>query len=104
MKFMNEWDIQMAVERWQNHPVLSKATKLLDDLKAIVNRNSDGWAYWTAPVRAAKKLMQLIEDVGDPANEYQLNKAMIPIKSFYTKHKKHFGSDVLEFPSTERAL
>jgi len=62
MHFMNEWDIQQAVEMHAKHPILGRATRLLAALKDLVNGCSDGWAYWKAPVQAADKLMTLIEN------------------------------------------
>ena len=56
--------------------------------------NSDGWAYWPKPARAAAKLMELIE--GDGTSEYrygqredatqrELKAAYRPMKSFRTR-------------------
>ncbi len=89
MLFMNEWEIDQSVVRHAKHPVLSKATKLLYDLKNLVNQHSDGWAYWRAPVKAAAKLMALIE-TPELATEADLKRAMTPIKSFCTRHKLTF--------------
>ena len=61
MLFMNEYDIEMAVRRNTSHPVLRKATSFLLEFKEEVNGHSDGWAYWSAPVRSAAKLMTLIQ-------------------------------------------
>jgi hypothetical protein len=63
---------------------------IIDRLRYWTNRNSDGWAYWPKPVRAAKNLMVLLEsgDRWDPADvtEAELKKAIVPIKSFLTRH------------------
>jgi len=100
MLFMNEMDIEEAVTRYRNHPVLAEATQLLDRFKDVVNANSDGWAYWSAAPRAAKKLIELIlsqETRGrawnDPVPEVtkaDLKKATTPIKSLCTRHKLEF--------------
>ena len=90
---MNEYNIDDAVYRYKGHPVLGPATRSLRNLKDLVNRNSDGWAYWPKPSRAAKQLMNLIE--GDPRDRYgdredvtaaQVRKAYVPIKSFLTRN------------------
>lgn len=83
---MNEMDIAAAVHRHRGHPVLARATKLLEQFKDIVNENSDGWPYWSPAPRAAKKLMELIQKP-DTATEVAFKKALTPIKTFCTRHK-----------------
>ena len=96
MHFMNTWDIEDAMLRFADHPILGPAARTLHNLEDVVNRNSDGWAYWAAPVRAADKLMTLIEGDGswdarhgvrDDATEAQLRKAYTPIRAFLTRHR-----------------
>src|SRR5215469_2292170 len=58
---MNEHDINDAVRRYGEHPLLGPATWTLDSLRVAVNGQSDGWAYWRAPSAAAKQLMALIQ-------------------------------------------
>jgi len=53
------------------------------------NEHSDGWAYWSAPLKAADKLMTLIES-GD-ATEAQYKSALSPIKAFYTRRGNAAG-------------
>jgi hypothetical protein len=84
MLFMNEWEIKETMVRYRNHAVLSKATRFLDAFKDQVNLNSDGWPYWSQPVKSAAKLMQLIENP-DTATEANFRKALMPIRSFYTR-------------------
>lgn len=93
--WMNEWDIVEARAEFENHPVLSKATTFLELFVNEVNEHSDGWPYWKAPSHAADKLMTLIEGARrakynwKPATpevtEQDFKKALIPIKSFYTR-------------------
>jgi hypothetical protein len=83
VKFMNEYDIDTAVLRHARHPVLGPAARFLDAFKDEVNAHSDGWPYWSAPVRSAAKLMTLIER-GD-ATPADLTKALAPIKGFMTR-------------------
>jgi len=93
MRFMNEWDIEDAQRRFRNHAALGPATQTLANLRNVVNANSDGWPYWSKPVRSAAKLMELIE--GDGTNQArqdaekvtaaQVRKAYTPIKAFLTR-------------------
>jgi hypothetical protein len=90
MKFYNDFDIEMALRRHANHPVLSKATRVLAAVAEDANNNSDGWHSWPLPCRACKQLITIIES-GD-ATEAQLRKAMAPIKAFYTRaHAGQYG-------------
>ncbi len=61
MRFMNEYDIEDSVARYRNHAVLGPATRFLNAYKDEVNAHSDGWPYWSAPVKAAAKLIELTE-------------------------------------------
>ena len=105
MKFMNSWDIQRALSRHKEHPVLGPATRTLANLELWTNQHSDGWAYWPAPVHAAKRLITLID--GDGTWEYlygerndatpeAYRKALTPIKAFRTKHRADFK--IVELP------
>lgn len=64
MMFMNGWSIEDAADRWKNHPTLGPATVTLRNLRDCADRNSDGWAYWPKPARAAARLMELIQGDG----------------------------------------
>jgi hypothetical protein len=95
MKFMNWWDIEESVDRYATHPVLGPATRTLQGLRDAADANSDGWAYWPKPARAAARLMELIERDGtaryrfdqqrEDATETELRKAYRPIKAFRTR-------------------
>lgn len=84
MHFMNEWDVREAAERHRNNPVLSIATQFLVALMEETNMHSDGWCYWPKPVHAAHKLMILIESGTGTMTD--LRRALVPIKTFYTKY------------------
>lgn len=94
MLFMNEWDVAEAAARYFGHPVLEPATKTLVCLVAWTNRNSDGWAYWPKPCRAARALQELIGTtrtyLDDPERESvtvdELKRAYRPLRSFATRH------------------
>jgi len=92
MRFMNDYDIARAEDKFADHPVLGPAVQTLVNLRDAANANSDGWAYWPAPARAANKLMELIEN-GDrfdyereDATPDKLATALRPIKAFRTRH------------------
>ncbi len=99
MRFMNIYEIEDAVKRYRIHPILGPATRTLDNLSWWANQNSDGWAYWPKPARAAAKLMELIER--DGTNYYhslqredvtiaEYRKALAPIKAFRTRQGAEF--------------
>lgn len=96
MRFMNEWDIDNANIRWNDHPVLGPAARTLRNLAEWTNQNSDGWPYWSKPCRSAAKLMELIEGDGtydfmrgerEDATPARLTAALSPIKAFCTRQK-----------------
>lgn len=101
MKFMNEMDIQDAVDRFRNDPVLGPATRFLNNFKNEVNAHSDGWPYWSQPVRAAAKLIELVEGhrwagmgaypVLPKPTAADVRKALIPIKAFMTRRGNAAG-------------
>lgn len=93
--WMNEYEIDEAVVRYRSHPVLGKAARVLSALRHTINENSDGWPYWKAPSKAAKQLMSLFEKPAE-ATEAAYRKALAPIKSFCTRHKR-----VLDIPRAE---
>ena len=84
MHFMNEWEVRAAADRYRNDPVLSVATQFLVALMEETDMHSDGWCYWPKPVRAADKLMTLIESGTGTLTD--LRRALVPIKTFYTKY------------------
>jgi hypothetical protein len=108
MMFMNRWDIEEAKEQWGDHPVLSKATRLLYDLMTLTNRVSDGWHYWPKPGRAAQRLQILIEQgvahqydrTRPDVTESDLQRACTPIKALLTREAKTFAGRTLRFPKT----
>jgi hypothetical protein len=89
---MNDYDIYRAVEQHQDpESARAKALKILVAHKQVVDIHSDGWAYWQPPVRAAKQLMELIQDRGvvtESMAHYRLKKALAPLRAFYTKHRQ----------------
>lgn len=99
MLFMNAYEVAEERARHARHPVLGPATQTLANLVEWTNRNSDGWAYWPKPARAAAKLMALIQ--GDrPRSRFDeeradatpeaLAAALRPVKAFRTRHGADF--------------
>ena len=98
-KFLNEWDIHMLTDRHKGKPVLFRGMRILNRLVALVNGVSDGWAYWKAPVTAAAKLMELVDDRdrrGD-VTEAELEKTLTPIKSFLTRQARQLKGNTIQF-------
>jgi hypothetical protein len=93
---MNRYEVIDAAEQWKNHPVLGPASKTLDNLREVVDNNSDGWGYWPKPAKAAAKLMELIATAptryGDreEAAAAALKAALRPIKTFRTQSGLQF--------------
>jgi hypothetical protein len=99
MLFMNSYEIEDARAQYADHPVLGVATQQLVELHNWTQCNSDGWAYWPKPCRAAAKLQALIggrrEYLGDPersdATVELYHKALTPIKAFRTRQGADFA-------------
>jgi hypothetical protein len=96
MRWMNEYEVNDAVGRYSEHPVLGPASRTLHNLMVWTNQNSDGWPYWPKPARAAAKLMELMVEGHDwdPDREdvtrEQYLKALQPIKAFRTRQGATF--------------
>lgn len=100
MLFMNTYDIEEAQIRYADHPVLGPATKQLAELERWTDANSDGWAYWPKPCRAAKRLQELIGTTTDYLDGLDGRRAEItpeaykaalrPIKAFRTRQGADF--------------
>lgn len=83
MMFMNEWEIGEYRDRFATHPTLGPATRFLDAFMREVNAHSDGWPYWSPPVKAAKRLMTVIQQ--GEATRAEVVGAIGPIKAFMTR-------------------
>jgi hypothetical protein len=60
-----------ARRKYQAHPALGPAVQTLDNLMTWTDNNSDGWAYWLPPARAAQRLIEFIEDDGTVGYEHR---------------------------------
>jgi hypothetical protein len=93
MLFMNEYEIDAATVYHRDHPTLGPAARTLSNLRDCANRNSDGWAYWPKPCRAALRLQELIQANHPLTRRYdapevtadQVKKAYRPIRAFLTR-------------------
>jgi hypothetical protein len=98
MRFMNDYDLAMARRRfgYGNTPNRLALVMVVDNLREWANQNSDGWAYWPKPVRAAAKAIALIDSTTNEGNRAQereditdaeMRAAVAPIKAFLTRQK-----------------
>jgi len=96
MRYMNDYDLMQAERRLlpENVPNRARLVGVVDRLREWANANSDGWAYWPKPCRAASKAMALIESRAYPeystmetvdATDAEFKAALVPIKSFLTR-------------------
>jgi hypothetical protein len=96
--YMNHDAIARALERYADHPVLGPASFTLAAIANAADHNSDGWAYWPKPARAARQLMELIgttrdylDDAERPdATPERLQRAYRPLKAFRTRTRIQF--------------
>lgn len=96
MRYMNSFDIGESLARNSGDPILEPAAQTLANLAEWADYNSDGWAYWPKPVRAAQRLIEFLErysgaytcalyDV-DPVQAAEYRVALRPIKAFRTRY------------------
>lgn len=90
----NQNDIECLARNNHTCPNVRKGVKLLYALLQAVNAQSDGWAYWNAPSKAAEKLMVLIKSAGNiwydtngKISDADFRKAVSPIKRMVTTQK-----------------
>lgn len=94
--FMNDHDIQQAkfiLCGDGQTPNLGEGIAVVENLKDWADANSDGWAHWQKPQRAAAKLTEALSKAvtehysgGEPVDvtEAELRKLLSPIKRFLT--------------------
>ena len=97
MRFMNDFDLQQAEQRFSrgNTPNRERVVHAVDRLREWADANSDGWAFWPKPVRAAAKAIDLIDSwtwaereaqERHDATDAEVTAALRPIKAFLTRH------------------
>jgi hypothetical protein len=106
MHFMNDYDIDTAQHRFSqgSTPNREKVADVVAKLAEWTDDNSDGWAHWPKPARAAAKAMELIDPItnaeydrmyANDATEAEVKAAFRPIKAFLTRqgvdHTEIFG-------------
>ena len=88
MLYMNDYDLACAKSRYDggDTPNRYALVVVVSRLREWANNNSDGWAYWPKPVRAAKRAIELIN--GNESADItvaDMNAALRPIKAFMTR-------------------
>ena len=106
MHFMNDYDIEIAQYRYSQGetPNREKVADAVAKLADWADNNSDGWAYWPKPAKAAEKAMSLLDPrdykeyvrfEDEDATDAEITAAFRPIKSFLTRngveHSEIFG-------------
>lgn len=93
--WMNESDIKIMANNQHACPNVTKGVRVLYLLMQAVNAQSDGWHMWPAPGRAAERLMNLLQSVGNKwydthgtITDAELKKALRPIRSMVTRQQK----------------
>lgn len=85
---MNEYEIDERIHLFQGHPILGPAAWLLGQYREWVNRNSDGWPYWSAATRQADSLIACVHVryVSDnDTTEADVLAAVKPLQRFCTR-------------------
>lgn len=99
MYFLNEYEVETiarrAVQDRSIRPNVAQGAEILENLMVWANRNSDGWAYWPNPMRAAAKLGRMLElragmvrhdqRLDSDITDAELRSALAPIKSLLTR-------------------
>lgn len=92
---MNQIEIEFAYSRQHDCPNVRKGVRLLYRLMVSVNEQSDGWAYWRAPLKSSEKLIALLKTAGNlfhgthgTITDKQLRDAITPIRRMVTIQKK----------------
>jgi len=96
MPTMNSHDIAYALRRFQPEttPNRHAVALVLQNLQRWADDNSDGWAYWSAPSRAARVAMLQVASTTNAENwQREANDitpkaaraAVAPIKGFLTR-------------------
>ena len=96
MRFMNEWDVDLALRRFDPSQVPNRAylAQVVGAIRDYTNTHSDGWAYWRKPLNACARAFELIdggttqerihrEEVD--ATDAEVTAALRPIKAFLTR-------------------
>ena len=102
-RFMAEYMIidlanEIDAERFPN---LARTAHTVRNLMRWTNNNSDGWAYWVKPSRAASKAIDALHAYnfaryghGEQADlsDADYRKALAPIKAFMTRYNREHAA------------
>jgi hypothetical protein len=97
--FASEWDIhgwQQAFNAATGYPNLGRLADNLDALREWTNDNSDGWAYWVKPRRAAQRIIATLHTTASDLRDYRsgdvvdlteadVKRLLAPVKAFLTR-------------------
>lgn len=96
MRFMNDLDLMEAEHLYDPATTPNRAyvAATVNALRDWANRNSDGWAYWPKPARAAARAMELIDGttwddlqrlMAEDVTDAETAAALRPIRAFLTR-------------------
>lgn len=98
MRYMNDYDLESARRRFTQSSTPNRLGLVLvvSNLAEWADQNSDGWAYWPKPVRAAARAIEHIdsrtyrenqEQEANDISDAEMVAAVRPIKAFLTRQK-----------------
>lgn len=96
MRWMNRWDVDEAMRRFDPSVTPNRAyiARVVETIRDYADTHSDGWAYWRKPVNACAKAFELIDGGTTPerwhqeeldATDDEVKAALRPIKAFLTR-------------------
>lgn len=62
---MNEPEVEECFRMFKNDPVLGPAAMYLRDFRDMINKHSDGWAYWHHGRKCANDLQDMLSKAMD---------------------------------------
>jgi len=103
--WMNEYEVEDVQGQFDpaEFPNLASAARILGALVDWTNSNSDGWAFWPKPGRAASTLQGLLKDAQamdrngtlfDDVPARDLNRSLVGIKALLTKQGVDWNTDL----------
>jgi hypothetical protein len=100
--WLNQHEIEIAASQQHSCENVRKGYQFLLKFVQAVNEQSDGWAYWSAPRKAANKLIELLDTAGKPfypthgtVTPAQIKKAISPIRrmvTYQSNKQKAYGN------------
>lgn len=96
MRHLNDYDLARAIRVAKRNGDTNRLAlvQTVTNLADWADYNSDGWAYWLPPRRAAQRAIAEIQGDGTNAadsrpdtTDADLKAALRPIRAFLTKHR-----------------